>query len=481
LTRWHSAASGAAAVQPGTVACVGSAPPRVAVVGAGLAGLVAAWRLASAGLAVQLLECRSRAGGRARSHRGEGFVFEAWPAVVAQGDHRLQTVIEGAGLRHELLPLRPVISAIEHRGGVREADLRSLLDVHRLPGVRVLHALRLLRLPRLMARYAAHLDPEWPERAAALDDRSAAEFCRLYFGASVLDGFFGPRMAACAAADPEQMSRVQFLLQLWRQGLSRTGLLRGGLAELAETLAARLTLRTHCCVERLDTAPGGGICARVAGGEGWRVDAVILAIPAPQAARIALPLLGYSEREALAARRYAPGISVVAGLRRAFASQARQILVAGRARSPLAEVLLEPGVPGGRVPGGCGLASLRSSQAYAETHCDAPPESVCKDLLAAFEVLRPGAQRAVTFARAFQSAEATPRFDVGCYRALARFERVQADRRAEGRRLYFAGDYLVDASAEGAVVSAERAARALCADLLGAPPRAAPTSSRAGS
>ena len=61
--------------------------------------------------------------------------------------------------------------------------------------------------------------------------------------------------------------------------------------------------------------------------------------------------------------------------------------------------------------------------------------------------------------------QAAPRFDVGRYRQIARFERTQRDLRARGRRLYFAGDYLVNPSFEGAVVSGERAADAVYDDL----------------
>ena len=61
--------------------------------------------------------------------------------------------------------------------------------------------------------------------------------------------------------------------------------------------------------------------------------------------------------------------------------------------------------------------------------------------------------------------EAVPRYPVGRYRDLARFRRVQLDRRAAGRRLYFAGDHLSDPTLEGAVRSGLRAAEDVCADL----------------
>jgi len=67
--------------------------------------------------------------------------------------------------------------------------------------------------------------------------------------------------------------------------------------------------------------------------------------------------------------------------------------------------------------------------------------------------------------RLTRRAAATPRFEVGAYRALARFARVQKDRRSLGRALYYAGDHLIGPDAESAVTSGVRAARDVIADL----------------
>ena len=61
----------------------------VVVVGAGLAGLVAAQRLKSQGFQVAVIDRAKRAGGRAASTRAEGFVLEAVPPVLSPGDRRL--------------------------------------------------------------------------------------------------------------------------------------------------------------------------------------------------------------------------------------------------------------------------------------------------------------------------------------------------------------------------------------------------------
>ena len=134
---------------------------------------------------------RRAPGGRARSESVEGFTLEAAGPVLSTGDRRLLSWIDEVGLRDELLPLRPVVT-IHCRGDrVASIDPRGLFSVRRIPGVRPLQALRLVRLPRLVARYGGRIDPEAPERAADLDDRSLGDFGRLLLRrqcARALDG-----------------------------------------------------------------------------------------------------------------------------------------------------------------------------------------------------------------------------------------------------------------------------------------------------
>jgi len=441
---------------------------KIVVIGAGLAGLGAAWRLSRLGFDVRVLEREARAGGRAAGDSLEGFRFEPAGALLSSADRELLAWMDELGLRDELLPLRPVVPAQVYRGRVGAIDPRGLLGIAAIPGIKRLHAARLVRLPRLLARYAPRLEPDAPELAASLDDRSLRDFGALYFGASVVERWMAPFVGPLG--DSPDTSRALFLRRYHTQAEAFQGLPRATLAELAEAVASRLTIQTGVEAVSVERFAAGGlrVLVRERGYErALDADAVVVATGAPEAARVADGLIGSAEREGFARVRYAPALAFVLGLRRALHAHPQCITIPRSEGGPLGRVVLEPGVAGGRVPGGRGLAHLEATLEFSLAAEGVPDEGVAKELQEAFERLFAGARGASEWSRLYRLPRAAPRFDVGRYREIARFESVQVDQRRTGRRLYFAGDYLMDPSWNGALLSGQRAARAVHADLSG--------------
>ena len=99
------AASGAAGIALGSVAGAGARPratrnAEVVVVGAGLAGLAAARRIAAGNHSVAVLEARDRVGGRTLNHRlGGGDVVEVGGEWVGPTQDRVLKLIKQLGLR----------------------------------------------------------------------------------------------------------------------------------------------------------------------------------------------------------------------------------------------------------------------------------------------------------------------------------------------------------------------------------------------
>jgi len=444
------------------------AAKQVAVVGAGIAGLGAAWRLAQRGFQVSLFEREQRPGGRARPVNRENFTIERSGAIVSTADRALLRWIGELDLP-ELLPPRPVVSALAHRDRIQVIDSRDLLGVARIPGIRIHQALRLLRLPRLVARYGNRIDPERPERAASLDDRSLADFGRLYFGAPIVERWMGPQVTRTSLADAREVSRVLFLHHYYRNGAGeRLALLRSSSQELMDRAARSVQASLGVCVASVESRSGGGV--RFSFREGQRqpfaeADAIVLAVPAPVAVELAGAEFSFTERDALEKVRYAPGLSLAVALRRPFHSHPQQIQFPHREGWPLESVLLEPGVEGGRVPAGRGLALLRATGRWSAAYFEAPDETVSKELIDALGGIFPRIHGASIFAEVLREKRAVPRFDVGRYRAIADFTRVQADWRRRGRRIYFAGDYLMGPGWDAALRSGYRAAADIEEDL----------------
>jgi oxygen-dependent protoporphyrinogen oxidase len=438
----------------------------VVVVGAGIAGLAAAARLAAAGLAVRVLERAGCAGGRAAAVRIGERVVDPTAARVGTGDAALRAFLADAGLAGEALPLRPWVSAQRtSAGGLAPVSDAEPWEIARTPGMRWLDALRLLRLPRLAARHAPHLDVAAAERAAPLDDRSLRDFGELYFGARAVAAWMEPWLAERAPVDEREASRAAFLLRLAAERGGEAGALRAPPGLLAERAAARLGARLHCAVRAVAPRPAGGLAVALESGESLAADAVVLAVPAAEALRLAAPLWTSAERDALGAMRCDAALTWVGASRPLPVSAATRVRVPRASGSPLSLLALEPAGGRSAAEAGLGRVTAVAREPWSGAHLAVPDDAAAKQLVGAVARVLPGGLDPVGDAIVCRFPGAWPRFDVGAFRRLARLRAVLADRRAAGRRLYPAGDWLAAPSLEGAAASGRRAAEELLADL----------------
>ena len=446
-------------------------PGRILVIGAGLAGLAAAWRLSRLGFDVRVLERAARAGGRAASDSVEGFRFEPAGSLLSSADRELLAWTDDLGLRDELLPLRPAVPAQVFRGRAHAIDPRGLFGVAAIPGVRRLQAPP-ARAPAEAARALPARSSSPMRRSARRRSTTAAsrDFGGLYFGASVAERWMAP--LAGTLGDSPDTSRALFLRRHRTHAEALLGLPRAALAEIVDAAASRLAILTGVeaiGVERL--AGALRVHARERGRDrSFEADALVVAVPAPEVARVAGGVLVSAEREGLARVRYAPKLALVLGPpARAASASALDLGSARRGRA--AGVGRARARRGGRARAGGprARASRGEIRLRGRRRRPHPTTRWSRSFRRAFESVIEGARGAVAWSRLYRLPLATPRFDVGRYREIAAFEGVVADQRRAGRRVYFAGDYLMDPTWNGALLSGQRAARALQADLEGRP------------
>jgi predicted NAD/FAD-dependent oxidoreductase len=322
-----------------------------------------------------------------------------------------------------------------------------------------------------MERYAPLLDPMCPERAADLDYRSMRDHAALYFGKGNLEFWLAPEVQGVYGDSVEELSRVALLLQAQSLGLGERrsgspGLPRRPLLELAQVAAERLDTRRGTAVQRIDEEPAGGFRIETIDDAGSRreesFDAIVIALGAKQAAAVSAAMLTPAEQDFFDAVALRPVVTLsvaIEGVEGGLPTEAR---IPRREGSAISSLLMEPGQPSGRVPEGRSQIVVLARDAFAERWREMADDVVAKNLMSSLELAMPGTGERILTTRLGRAT--VPFFEVGSYRRLATFQKVQRDRRSFGRRLYWAGDYLSGPTFEAASLSGLRAANALEAD-----------------
>jgi squalene-associated FAD-dependent desaturase len=273
----------------------------VVIVGAGIAGLSCAVRLADAGLRVIVLESSDVPGGRARSWADPttGFDVDIGPHVLLNKYPNMRALLERLGTAHQICWQTEELLTVLDRGkqlqftvGGLPAPLhyaRNLPQV--LRNVPLRHLLSNIRLGWRTMRSS-------PRELMALDDRNGRDYL-LSAGVSpgFIDWFWASASMAILNLPVEQCSAAS-LMRLLAQGLGHNDLAFGfpkvGLSALYAWPAIRLLqrnggqVRFGCAVNGL--ARRGSEVNGVMLADGSRVEAptVVLAVP-PTAIESVLP------------------------------------------------------------------------------------------------------------------------------------------------------------------------------------------------
>lgn len=447
-------------------------PTRIAVLGAGLAGLRAATELKRVGFEVRVYEARTEVGGRARGEWCAGhWMDSAWP-VLGGRDVALARWAREIEVGDLLSPLRPVQTALLRKTETIPVESLTLRGAARIPGPPFWERVKLLRWGRLMARYAPLLEASHPERAADLDYRSLRDHVALYFGRGALEFWLTPEMQGVFGDSVDELSRVALLLQAKSLGIGERrpglpGLPRRPLLELAQTAAEPIDIRRATGVQRVDELPAGGFSVETVDAAGDQppehFDAVLLALGPSEAARVTSSLLTPAERDFFGALREHPVVNLSVALEGVHTGLPQEIRIPRREGSAISSIVIEPGQSGGRAPEGKSQLVVRARDRFAGRWSEVSGDVVAKNLLSSLELSMPGIGERVLTTHLGRSKQAA--FEVGSYRRLANFQQVQLDRRSLGRRIYWAGDYLAGPSFESATRSGLRAAQALAADF----------------
>ena len=275
----------------------------IAIVGAGITGLAAAFELAARGEPFRVIEASSRPGGLILTEHAEGFTIEAGPdSMLAQKPAALALCTE-LGLAPRIIPTSPPRTAFVLKRGV----------LYPLPSPSVLgiplttRAIARYDLLSPAARARLWLEPFVP--AIESPDESVGSFFRRRFGRATVDLVADPLLGGIHAGDIEALSLrslfprfadaetgdgsvLRAFAHAQRPGTG-AGLFRSlssGMGELVAAIERRLpegSIQYDAPVERI--VRQGATWRVAAGGTVTDARAVVLAAPAPVAARLLAP------------------------------------------------------------------------------------------------------------------------------------------------------------------------------------------------
>jgi protoporphyrinogen/coproporphyrinogen III oxidase len=454
----------------------------VAVIGAGLTGMAAAYRLKQLGNRVVVYEAGDRPGGVVRTERRAGYLAELGPNSMALPSAEVAELFRHLKLDASRIAPSP---AARNRYVVRRGKLL------RLP----LAPAELLtsRLLSNTAKLAVFGEP-LVERGDSPVDESVAAFVRRRFNQEVLDYIVNPFIAGTFAGDPEQLS-VRHALPLLHN-LERThgsvmkgffkvaknrrssegdspagGALmsfQGGLQEIADALARELAdeIRLRSPVTQLRGTPGHWTVG-AAYQTPERYDGVVYSAPAHRLDDIDLDFTGGERLGTLASIEHPPVAVLALGFPRGQVGHALDgfgFLVPEVERRRIMGVIFSSTVFPDRAPPGFVLLTVFAGGARDPDFVEADPHTLTARVMDELRALV--AARGEPSFKAMQIwPKAIPQYVLG----YGRFKDIAEQAEHNNPGLILAGTYRDGISVNDALGSGLRAAERLT-NLLGAEP-----------
>ena len=451
----------------------------VLVIGAGISGLAAAWRLQRASRKVRVIDSAGRVGGVIGTRRRDGALYELGPNSTLDTTPLVNELLDGVGIRGERIDADALA---KRRFVVRDGKLVALPTsppaLLSSSAFSMRAKLRVLREPFIAP-------------AAPTAEESIAAFVRRRLGHEFLDYAIDPFVAGIYAGNPEEISVRAAFPRLHALEQTYGSLIRGqikgrharaqaqtrgrnaassfsfarGMQALPDAVGAKLDdVRLHTRAVTLERSDDGGFVVRTqtgAGEQAVRARRIIVATAAHAAAEL-VASLAPAAAQTLARIEYAPVLSVASLYARADVQhpldgfgflvprvEHRRILgtlfsssmFPGRA--PHAHVLVTTFAGGKRDPG---IAALGDDEIMA----------VVRDELATLiGAQRPAWQEVSRWTRAI------PQYTIGHLERIAVVE--AAEREVAG--LYFAGNYRGGVSVADCISSSHALADRVANDL----------------
>jgi oxygen-dependent protoporphyrinogen oxidase len=432
---------------------------RAIVVGGGIAGLTAAFRLQQGGFAVTVLEAEDHVGGRMATIERDGFRLDTAAAILPTTYTQMVKLIADAGLSGEIVPTSDLVGIVRDGTTYRLHGGKAIADAVRTRLLSVREKLPLARLLADLARAGNRLDWYDLGQAADLDVETARQYADRRLSPEILEWIIDPALGSLFVASPERLSVVDFLFAV-------RNILGGaffnspkGVAFLPDGLARHVDVELNARCTSVEEHNSGVTVTWDRPGEDEHVDEAavcVIALSGHQMLAV-YPQLDAVRREVVQDIEYSTCVDVHLGLSSPPDETAMMIQVPRQEDPDLCVAVLDHNRAPGRAPDGKGLLTSYWHTAWADEQWDRSDRDIVDAAIPAIDRLLPGVANSVEFTHVTRWRPAVVMSRPGTYRDLARFSAATDT----SSRVQLCGDYLSASTTNASLCSGERAAERL--------------------
>lgn len=436
--------------------------PRVAIVGAGVAGAMAAYRLKQAGCTPVVFEATGEVGGRARTLKRKGFIFDTGAVGLLGSYTRTRDVAQQLGMANEFLTLKPV-GAIPRDGVLRYLDMNKPIRSFLFSDLFSFSSkLKLVRVVRDVMRLGKHLNYEDVEALVPHDTETVEQYSKRALNQELYDYLADTLTRGAWLAPGEQASVIQFLWTA-KNFTPHMYSLKGGMNSLALRLLQGIDLRLDTPMLNIDERVGEvQVSYRSAESEiSEHFDGCIIATP-PRAALPLFPQMIAAQRAYFESARYSRSVNLHFALSSKPKPNALYIMVPKRECADITTIFQDHLKSPDRAPAGKGMVSVFLRAEWCDQRYETPDEQVIPEVM---NKLRPwfgDLSEHVEDVVVQRWSECALLVKPGIFVDMSRhFASVDSQARVQ-----LAGDFAPFSSVNTAVVSGENAARLLAQRLV---------------
>ena len=420
----------------------------IAVVGAGVSGLTAAYRLQQGGAKVTVFERNDYVGGRTRSARKGGFIFDLGALVMLPTYKNVYALIKELGIESHIHRTYPRLAIV--RDGKRhsfdyEHPIRSAL------GLRLLSwpsKLKLLKLLPVLARYWSRLNYRSMGDIEPLDHESTRDYCLRVLNEEIEDYVANPFIRINSLTDTRSAPVGEWIWQLAAYKAPLIFQLDRGMVFYAESLARSLDVRLNTPVSKVEIRDGK-VAVAWQGTEGGEAifDACIVAVPPPFALPIA-PCLTAQQKKYFECVDPVRMISLHLGLSSKPDCDDAIVMFPEKESPELLDIVFDHIKGPGRAPPGKGAIAIQSSRGWSLAHAGASDAEITAELIRL-------AEPHVGPLRDKVEVSLVNRWDYVCSATFPGYYtllRDHLDSQPRDQPLFYAGDY-ISGGIEGATTS----------------------------